>query len=116
MTNEQHSVEPVELRISSRILLRRPVQIRKGHVTMMYAISTDVSEHGMGILASQEITVGQRCTFSFDVTSDGIKSTITVDGTVCYNRAVTPRGIRTGITKLKAHPSSAYALARFLKN
>jgi hypothetical protein len=117
MLNKKITTDPTELRISPRISVSRPVQIRNQNVTMMYAISTDVSQHGLGILASRPLLPGQCCTFSFEVKTGGSsRSTITVDGTVCYNHPVMPRGVRIGIKVSKVHPSTANALMSFLKS
>jgi len=116
MINKRDTSDLAELRISPRVRVSRPVQIRNQNVTLMYAISTDVSQHGLGILASRPLLEGQKCTFSFDVNKGGMRATITVDGTVCYNHPVVPRGVRIGIKVSKIHPSSANVLMNFLKN
>ena len=116
MPNKKVTTDPAELRTSPRVRISRPVQIRNQNVTMMYAISTDVSQHGLGILASRPLLPGQYCTFSFEVKTGGIRSTITVDGTVCYNHPVVPRGVRIGIKLSKIDPSSANVLMNFLNN
>jgi hypothetical protein len=115
MLNKMITCDPAELRISPRVRVSRPVQIRNQNVTLMYAISTDVSQHGLGILASRPLMAGQFCTFSFEVKTGGSsRATITVDGTVCYNHPVVPRGVRIGIKVSKIHPSSASVLTSFL--
>src|ERR1035437_2721309 len=94
--DQEMIASPAELRSSPRTMLRRPAQIKDRDITLMYAITTDVSNGGLGLMAPNPMREGHVFAIAFDVRNDGKTKTISIGGTVthCVKGA---KGYKTGI-------------------
>ena len=91
-------------------MLRRPAQIKDRDITLMYAITTDVSNGGLGLMAPNPMREGHVFAIAFDVRNDGKTKTISIGGTVthCVKGL---KGYRTGIRMVNdVHPGSMDAI------
>ncbi|CAN5470123.1 hypothetical protein BH11PSE11_BH11PSE11_04740 [soil metagenome] len=94
-----------ELRQAQRLQLRRPAQIKDKDITLMYAITTDISNGGLGLMAPNPMREGQTLAIAFDVRDDGKMKTVSIGGTVTHC-AKDPRGYKAGVRMVEIHPGS----------
>jgi hypothetical protein len=103
------NTEPaVELRSTPRKAIRRPAQVMAQANTLMYAITTDISSSGLGLVVPYPLGSERAYEFVFDVSFENEKRQIQFSGVVAYCTAIGAKGYRTGIRIAKVHPASQH--------
>jgi hypothetical protein len=106
---------PVELRRAPRKALRRPAQVMAQTSTLMYAITTDISVEGLGLVVPYPLGSDKEYQFVFDVPVGTEKRQIHFSGVVAYCTAIGAKGYRTGIRIGEVHPGSMHAFNSLLQ-
>ncbi len=98
----------VELRRTPRKAIRRPAQVLAQANTLMYAITTDISLKGLGLVVPYPLGSDKEYEFAFDISVDNEKRQIQFSGVVAYCLAIGAKGYRTGIRIASIHPTSQH--------
>jgi hypothetical protein len=98
----------VELRRMPRKAIRRPAQVMAQANTLMYAITTDISSSGLGLVVPYPLGSEKAYEFVFDVSIENEKRQIQFSGVVAYCTAIGAKGYRTGIRINHIHPTSQH--------
>jgi hypothetical protein len=98
----------VELRRTPRKAIRRPAQVMAKANTLMYAITTDISSKGLGLVVPYPLGSDKEYEFVFEVSVGNEKRQIQFSGIVAYCMAIGAKGYRTGIRIAEVHPTSQH--------
>jgi hypothetical protein len=105
----------VELRRTPRKAIRRPAQVMAQANTLMYAITTDISLKGLGLVVPYPLNSDKQYEFAFDILIDNEKRQIHFSGVVAYCLAIGAKGYRTGIRIAEIHPTSQHTFNSLLQ-
>lgn len=105
----------VDLRRTPRKAIRRPAQVMAQANTLMYAITTDISTSGLGLVVPYPLGSEKEYEFVFDISVDNEKKQIQFSGVVTYCLAIGGKGYRTGVRIGEIHPASRHTFNTLLQ-
>jgi hypothetical protein len=105
---DENAKTGVDLRRTPRKAIRRPAQVMAQANTLMYAITTDISSTGLGLVVPYPLGSEKAYQFVFEVSIDNEKRQVHFSGVVAYCVAIGAKGYRTGIRIDEVHPTSQH--------
>ena len=96
----------VDLRWTSRKAIRRPAQVMAQANTPMYAITTDISSKGLGLVVPCPLGSDKEYESIFDMSISNERRQITLSGVATYCFPIGTKGYHTGIRIASIHPAS----------
>ncbi|CAN5323270.1 hypothetical protein BH11PSE11_BH11PSE11_28810 [soil metagenome] len=109
-----HVLGAAEARGAARKNFRRPAKILADDVVLMSAITTDISDNGVGIMTENPLPAGQVFVVAFDIPDGDRPKKINVGGKVAYCALRGMDGYHSGMQFMLVHPTTMETIRKFL--